>query len=190
MQLFAEKIDRVALTIGDSELAQLQLLGAARAFGEAFHRVDHRDRGDLVHTILLASERPSWGLILFAFLTSIDVVRCLTRCRIFLTARKPDWPCAADDSAFTFEGHDPLATVVAVSREVAQTSARSVKTRLLADFLRTLDSEELEIAVLYLAGEIRQGRIGIGPSVLRACAQAPCATASLNLSRSITCSTS
>ena len=69
MQLFAEKIERVALAIGDSELAQQKLLGAARALGEAFRRVDHRDRGDLVHTILLASERPSLGRILFTFLT-------------------------------------------------------------------------------------------------------------------------
>ena len=28
--------------------------------------------------------------------------------------------------------------------------------------------QELEIAVLFLSGEIRQGRIGIGPSALRA----------------------
>jgi DNA ligase 1 len=61
-----------------------------------------------------------------------------------------------------------LANVVVTSSKVAETSARSAKARLLADCLRTLTVEELEIAVLYLAGEIRQGRIGIGPSVLRA----------------------
>ena len=61
-----------------------------------------------------------------------------------------------------------LATVVAASRQVAAASARSAKTRLLADCLRALDAGELEIAVLYLSGEIRQGRIGIGPSTLRA----------------------
>jgi DNA ligase-1 len=74
-----------------------------------------------------------------------------------------------------------LGNVVATSSQVAQTSARSVKTRLLADFLRTLDSEELEVAVLYLAGVIRQGRIGIGPSVLRGSVQAPSPASSLNL---------
>jgi DNA ligase 1 len=63
-----------------------------------------------------------------------------------------------------------LATVADTSRQVAVTSARSVKTRLLADCLRTMSAEELEIAVLYLSGEIRQGRIGVGPSALRACA--------------------
>jgi DNA ligase-1 len=62
-----------------------------------------------------------------------------------------------------------LATVVAASRQVAATSARSAKTRLLADCLRAMNADELEIAVLYLSGEIRQGRIGIGPSILRGC---------------------
>ena len=60
-----------------------------------------------------------------------------------------------------------LATVVATSRQVSATSARSAKIRLLADCLRGMDAAELEIAVLYLAGEIRQGRIGIGPSAMR-----------------------
>jgi len=63
-----------------------------------------------------------------------------------------------------------LANVVATSRQVAATAARSIKTRLLADCLRGMSAEELEITVLYLSGEIRQGRIGIGPSALSACA--------------------
>jgi DNA ligase 1 len=62
-----------------------------------------------------------------------------------------------------------LATVVAASRQVAATSARSAKIRLLADCLRALDVAELEIGTLYLSGEIRQGRIGIGASTLRGC---------------------
>lgn len=62
-----------------------------------------------------------------------------------------------------------LATVVATSQQVSATSARSAKTRLLADCLRGMDAGELEIAVLYLSGEIPQGRIGIGPSTLRDC---------------------
>lgn len=60
-----------------------------------------------------------------------------------------------------------LATVVAASRQVSAASSRSVKIRLLADCLSGMQSGELEIAVLYLSGEIRQGRIGIGPSTLR-----------------------
>jgi DNA ligase-1 len=74
-----------------------------------------------------------------------------------------------------------LATVVATSRQVAMTAARSAKTRLLAECLRTMNAEELEIAVLYLSGEIRQGRIGIGPAALRACAAEAATTPSLQI---------
>jgi DNA ligase-1 len=41
------------------------------------------------------------------------------------------------------------------------------KIRLLADFLRRLAPEEIPIAVSYLSGNLRQGRIGIGYAVLR-----------------------
>jgi ATP-dependent DNA ligase I len=61
-----------------------------------------------------------------------------------------------------------LASLVATSRQVASTAARSTKSRLLAELLKTLDVDELELAVRYLSGDIRQGRIGIGPSTLRA----------------------
>jgi DNA ligase 1 len=74
-----------------------------------------------------------------------------------------------------------LTTLTTTSAQVAEHSARSVKTRLLAECLRAVDIEELDITVLYLSGEIRQGRIGIGPSVLRACVQAPAQTPSLTL---------
>lgn len=65
-----------------------------------------------------------------------------------------------------------LAAVVATSAQVARTSSRSAKIRLLADCLRTLEADELELGVSYLSGEIRQGKIGIGPSALRACVSA------------------
>src|SRR5690349_14801106 len=74
-----------------------------------------------------------------------------------------------------------LATVVATSRQISATSARSAKTRLLADCLRGLNADELEIAVLYLSGEIRQGRIGIGPSILRDSVAEAAADSSLEL---------
>jgi DNA ligase-1 len=74
-----------------------------------------------------------------------------------------------------------LATLVAISEKVAQTRARSAKIRLLADCLRALDADELGIAVLYLSGEIRQGRIGIGPSALRASAERAAAVPDLEL---------
>jgi DNA ligase-1 len=63
-----------------------------------------------------------------------------------------------------------LASVVATSRQVAATPARTAKIRLLTGCLATLDADELEIAAAYLSGEIRQGRIGIGPATLAACA--------------------
>jgi DNA ligase-1 len=74
-----------------------------------------------------------------------------------------------------------LATLVATSREVAATRARSAKIRLLADCLRSMGAAELEIAVLYLSGEIRQGRIGIGPSTLRGCVASAAAEPGLEL---------
>jgi DNA ligase-1 len=52
---------------------------------------------------------------------------------------------------------------------------------MLADCLRVLDAEELEIAVLFLSGEIRQGRIGIGPSALRSCLGNAAAQATLQI---------
>jgi DNA ligase-1 len=61
-----------------------------------------------------------------------------------------------------------LVHVVAASLQVAATSSRNAKIRLLANALSTLSAEELEIAVTWLSGETRQGRIGIGPAALRA----------------------
>jgi DNA ligase-1 len=62
-----------------------------------------------------------------------------------------------------------LAPVVTTSQQVATTSSRSAKTRLIAGLLRALDAAEVEIAVPYLSGEIRQGRIGIGYATLQSC---------------------
>jgi DNA ligase-1 len=61
-----------------------------------------------------------------------------------------------------------LATVAATSAQVAATTSRLAKSRLLADGLRAMNAAELEVAVAYLSGEIPQGRIGIGPAALRA----------------------
>ena len=55
-----------------------------------------------------------------------------------------------------------LVHLVGVSERVAATAARLSKVRALADFLRTLPPGDIETAVMYLAGETRQGRIGIG----------------------------
>ncbi len=60
-----------------------------------------------------------------------------------------------------------LAGVVDTSRRVADTSKRLEKIGLLADLIRQLSPEEIEIVVPYLAGQTRQGRIGIGYAALR-----------------------
>jgi DNA ligase 1 len=55
-----------------------------------------------------------------------------------------------------------LADLVAASEEVAQTSSRSRKVAILADLLRSLEADEVPVAVGFLSGAPRQGRIGIG----------------------------
>lgn len=69
-----------------------------------------------------------------------------------------------------------LATLVEVSGRVAAASARSAKVEALAGCLRGLSGEALEIAVSFLSGEIRQGRIGIGFATLEASLQGSAAT--------------
>jgi DNA ligase-1 len=60
-----------------------------------------------------------------------------------------------------------LAAVVETSRRVSETSKRLEKVDLLARLLLELRPEEIEIVVRFLAGSIRQGRIGIGYATLR-----------------------
>jgi DNA ligase-1 len=55
-----------------------------------------------------------------------------------------------------------FAEVVATSRAVAATRARSAKIDALATLLRRLDPDEIATAVCFLTGEPRQGRIGVG----------------------------
>jgi DNA ligase-1 len=55
-----------------------------------------------------------------------------------------------------------LAELVEVSRTLAATPGRLDKTALLAALLGKLDPQEIEIAVAFLTGGTRQGRIGIG----------------------------
>ncbi len=61
-----------------------------------------------------------------------------------------------------------LHDVVEGSRLVAATSGRLEKVEVLADLLRRAQPEEVTIAVAFLTGEPRQGRIGIGPAKIRA----------------------
>jgi DNA ligase 1 len=66
-----------------------------------------------------------------------------------------------------------LAALVATSRELGANASRLAKVRALAAFLRTLDPDELETAVLYLAGEPPQVRSGIGPALLQPASSGP-----------------
>jgi DNA ligase-1 len=73
--------------------------------------------------------------------------------------------CAAADNATMTT---LLATVVDASRRVADTNSRLAKRDAIAACLRGGLPDEIEIAVAYLSGELRQGRIGIGYATLAA----------------------
>lgn len=60
-----------------------------------------------------------------------------------------------------------LADIVETSKRVTETPSRTAKQRALAACLLSFGPDEIEIGVLYLAGETRQGKIGVGYSVLR-----------------------
>ena len=60
-----------------------------------------------------------------------------------------------------------LHQLVATSAAVADSSGRLVKIEQLATLLRALAPTEIEIAIAFLSGEPRQGRIGIGGSAIR-----------------------
>jgi len=59
-----------------------------------------------------------------------------------------------------------LRDLVDASGQVAATSSRSAKIATLAGLLRRLDGDEVAIAVAFLSGVPRQGRIGIGYSIV------------------------
>jgi DNA ligase-1 len=60
-----------------------------------------------------------------------------------------------------------LAELARASAEVAATSSRSAKTRLIATCLKRADAAEVPVAVAYLSGELRQRRTGLGYAALR-----------------------
>ena len=60
-----------------------------------------------------------------------------------------------------------FAELTATSRAVAAASSRLRKVELIADCLRRTPAEEVEIAVVYLSGELRQRRTGIGWAAFR-----------------------
>jgi DNA ligase-1 len=74
-----------------------------------------------------------------------------------------------------------LSGVVETSRRVADTSKRLKKIELLAKLIRQLNATEIEIVVPYLAGQTRQGRIGIGYASLRDAPSSPASDPSLEI---------
>ncbi len=74
-----------------------------------------------------------------------------------------------------------LADLVAVTDAVAATRARKEKILLLADLLRTADPAEVGVVLALVAGQPRQGRIGIGWATVGAVAPPPAREASLTV---------
>lgn len=60
-----------------------------------------------------------------------------------------------------------LAEVVAASAAVSETSGRLEKISRLADLLRRLDRDDIPIVIDFLSGTTRQGRLGVGGSIIR-----------------------
>jgi len=60
-----------------------------------------------------------------------------------------------------------LATLVAASAQVAATSGRLAKIQLLADLLKQAGPDEIELAIAYLSGTIRQAKVGVGWATLQ-----------------------
>jgi DNA ligase-1 len=74
-----------------------------------------------------------------------------------------------------------LADVVSASGDVAATSSRSEKVRVLAELLGRLDPSEVAVAVGLLSGVPRQGRVGIGYSTIYGIEPAPAQEPSLTI---------
>jgi DNA ligase-1 len=75
-----------------------------------------------------------------------------------------------------------FADLVETSVQVAAVSGRLEKMREVVALLKRLPADEIAIAVHYLSGDLPQGRIGLGPAVLRsAAAQAECGTGTLTI---------
>jgi len=69
-----------------------------------------------------------------------------------------------------------LAALVAVSARVAGVAGRLEKTGLLAELLRQLEPAEIDVAIAFLSGSTRQGRVGIGHAAIAAGADVPAAS--------------
>jgi DNA ligase-1 len=74
-----------------------------------------------------------------------------------------------------------LTEIVEVSRAVSSTRARSKKIEVLADNLRRLTPEEAPIAVSFLTGKPRQGRLGVGWATVHGVEATPAVVPGLEL---------
>jgi DNA ligase-1 len=74
-----------------------------------------------------------------------------------------------------------LADLVATSGAVAATRSRIAKVTALADLLGRLEPDEIAVAVGFLTGEPRQGRIGVGWATIGSIDNPPAVTPSLTL---------
>ncbi|MDP8959434.1 MAG: ATP-dependent DNA ligase [Actinomycetota bacterium] len=74
-----------------------------------------------------------------------------------------------------------LAALVSTSQEVAATRARSGKIDGVAGLLGRLQPEEIPVAVAFLSGEPRQGKIGVGYATVYGVEQPPAANPTLTL---------
>ncbi|HEX4023561.1 MAG TPA: ATP-dependent DNA ligase [Steroidobacteraceae bacterium] len=68
-----------------------------------------------------------------------------------------------------------LASVALSWQRVGATASRGAKVSALAQCLRTIDETEIELAVHYLAGELPQGKLGVGYAVVQQAAMAAAA---------------
>src|SRR5512145_2161913 len=68
-----------------------------------------------------------------------------------------------------------FAALVSTPGQVGAEASRLAKIRALAAFLRALVPAEIETAVAWLAGELPQGRTGIGPALLQPASSGPAA---------------
>ena len=74
-----------------------------------------------------------------------------------------------------------LAEVVRTSAQVAGTASRLAKTRLIADCLKRLEADEVEIAIAYLSGDTPQGKLALGYATLQPALGTPGAIPALTL---------
>ena len=76
-----------------------------------------------------------------------------------------------------------LAEVVRASAAVAATSSRLAKIRLIAECLRALEPDEVEIALPWLSGDLRQGKLALGYATLQAVMGRAAPSASLTVAQ-------